>query len=546
MLARTRRLPLALSVILVSSVAVACSSAPAHRPGPAATGSPAATTTAVTPPPAPVGSASWVTAENARPGTPNWRIPASLGAAPGLDAYADRVSVLPGEPVGLAVDGRGRVAVRALRIGWYGGAGARTVWTGGLTAHRQPAPHALTGPIPDAGGLTGSRAVVAGWPASLTVDTRGWPEGEYLFRLDAGGASRYVPLTIRSASAAGRELLVAGVMTWQAYNTWGGRSLYGDTNRRLANRSYAVSFDRPYHDGAGAGRFLGFDAPVVQLAERAGVPLAYTTDLDLATDPSSVAGAAAVVFGGHAEYWTPAMRAAVVRAGALGANLAFLGANTAYWRVRLAGRSGAGDPRPADRRDGRPRLVVGTKDPGLDPLARTDPEGTTTKFHDAPAPVREETLTGLRYDCFPVEGALSVADPSWWGWAGTGVRGGQRLGGVVGPEIDRAYPVPGRPAPEQIVAYSPVGCDGHATAQTSVYWVARSGAGVFAAGTMRWACAGTRACSAIRDPRVADVIGRVTMNVLREFARPKAGLRRPATDTVGRYHLAPVNTTGRV
>ena len=79
-----------------------------------------------------------------------------------------------------------------------------------------------------------------------------------------------------------------------------------------------------------------------------------------------------------------------------------------------------------------------------------------------------------------------------------------------------------------------------------MYWVERSGGGVFAAGTMRWACAGTQARSAVRDPRVAAVIGRVTMNVLREFAEPRAGLRRPATDAVDRYHLARVNTTGRV
>ncbi len=32
------------------------------------------------------------------------------------------------------------------------------------------------------------------WGVSLTVPTDGWPEGSYLFRLDAhSGAQRYVP-----------------------------------------------------------------------------------------------------------------------------------------------------------------------------------------------------------------------------------------------------------------------------------------------------------------------------------------------------------------
>jgi hypothetical protein len=47
----------------------------------------------------------------------------------------------------------------------------------------------------------------------------------------------------------------------------------------------------------------------------------------------------------------------VVAAVGRGANLAVFGANTAYWRARLAGRTLglAGQP---DRRDGRPRFVV--------------------------------------------------------------------------------------------------------------------------------------------------------------------------------------------
>jgi hypothetical protein len=490
----------------------------------------------------PVGSAAWVTAENAKPGLADWLIHGSAGKAAGLEAYADRVSVLPGERVGLAVNGRGAVRVRALRMGWYGGTQARVVWSGQFTAAPQPPAHQLVAPIADAGGIRGTRAAVAGWRTSLLVDTTGWPEGEYLFRLDGATASRYVPLTVRSASAAGRILVVAATMTWQAYNLWGGRDLYGDEDKDLANRSYAVSYDRPYGSFAGAGHFLNHDVGLVEQAEQAAVPLAYATDVDLARAPGLLAGASAVAFGGHAEYWTGPEHDAVLGAVARGTNLAVFGANTSYWRVRLAGAGGAGDARPTDRQDGVPRLVVGAKDAGLDPLAGKDPAGAMTKFRNEPAPRPEEALTGLRYDCHPAEAAWTVTDPAWWGYAGTRVRAGQQLAHVVGPESDRAYPVADRPHPMQVVAYTRFSCRDSPTAHTGVYWVAPSGAGAFTAATMRWTCA-PDACSGI-SPADGAVVARVTRNILQAFAQPRAGRAHPATDTVAKYWLPAANTTG--
>jgi N,N-dimethylformamidase beta subunit-like, C-terminal len=65
--------------------------------------------------------------------------------------------------------------------------------------------------------------VVAPWRPSLALPTAGWPPGSYLLRLDASsGAQQYVPLVIRSPSAAGRVVLVQPTTTYQAYNLWGG------------------------------------------------------------------------------------------------------------------------------------------------------------------------------------------------------------------------------------------------------------------------------------------------------------------------------------
>ena len=69
------------------------------------------------------------------------------------------------------------------------------------------------------------------WRPSLTIDTANWPPGSYLLRLDASrGAERYVPITVRSASTAGAVAILNDNTTWQAYNAWGGYSLYQGPN----------------------------------------------------------------------------------------------------------------------------------------------------------------------------------------------------------------------------------------------------------------------------------------------------------------------------
>ena len=73
----------------------------------------------------------------------------------------------------------------------------------------------------------------------------------------------------------------------------------------------------------------------INLAERIGLPLAYLTSLDIATDPHALHGASALISPGHDEYWTPAERAHVTAARDAGVNLAFLGANAMFRRIRL-------------------------------------------------------------------------------------------------------------------------------------------------------------------------------------------------------------------
>jgi hypothetical protein len=265
-------------------------------------------------------------AENDRPGDPDWWI-SKLGAPDEIQGYAGQASVRPGEPIDLYVSTTAReFRAVAYRIGWYRGDLARRVWhSPSARGRRQPGLRMAAE----------TRTVRTGWDATMSVPTDGWPEGAYLIRLDAdSGAQRYVPVTVRSASTAGKVVLKQAVPTWQAYNTWGDYDLYLGPGG-YADRSYVVSLDRPANFD-GAYLFMVYERKLINLAERLGLPLAYLTSMDIASDPQSLTGAAALISPGHDEYWDPAERATVTAARDRGMNIAFLGANAMFRRTRLA------------------------------------------------------------------------------------------------------------------------------------------------------------------------------------------------------------------
>ena len=448
-------------------------------------------------------------AENKRPGTSAWRI-TDLGAADAIDGYADQQSVLPGQSFRLYVSTTARsFGVDAFRFGWYSGHQARLVWASArVRGQRQTAVRIAAG----------THMVTVPWRPSLTISTANWPPGSYLLRLDASsGAERYVPITVRSASTAGAVVILNDNTTWQAYNAWGGYSLYQGPDGLPADRGYAVSFDRPY-DGDGAVRFLAFDQATIALAERTGIPLAYETDVDLDQHPGLLAGARAVITLGHDEYYSGAMRSALLTARTAGTNLAFLGANAIYRHIRFA----AGD-----------RVIICYKAAAIDPLYGKDDAQTTQQWRDPPDPRPESVITGVFYECNPVSAPWVVYDPSSWIFAGTGAYRGERFGGMVGPEYDRLNPAVPFPRPLQVIAHSPLTCDGFSTYSDSVYYTVASGAGVFASGTMRWVCAMRGPSCGHGLTRAAErFVDRATQNLLRAFAAGPAGRAHPARDNL--------------
>ncbi len=453
-----------------------------------------------------------VRAENAKPGADCGL--SRLGYNHAVEGWLDHTSVRPGDNVRLfASTTASTLTVSVFRLGWYGGRTCRLITTVGPLPGRVQAP-AFRDP------RTGT--VSTAWEPTTTFATSGWPPGAYLLRIDnSDGFQTYVPLTLRSTSMAGRVVLLNAVTTWQAYNAWGGYSLYHGL-KGFADRARIVSFDRPYDYGDGAADFTGNEAPVIILAEKLTLPVGYATDIDLHADPHLLDGARAVVSMGHDEYYSPAMRDALTRARDRGVNLAFLGANAVYRRIRLGPTAFGPD-----------RLETGYKVASEDPLNGVDNAAVTANWPSPPAANPESSLTGGMYQCNPVHADLVVRDPGHWLFAGTGVNVGSRIPGMIGSEYDRvdlAYPTPAR---IEVVAHSPVVCHGRPDYSDVSYYTADSGAGVFDAGTSAWVCAVADVCgSGARGPVMQNFVTTVTTTLLTTFARGPAGGLYPGARSI--------------
>ena len=438
-----------------------------------------------------------------------------------VEGFTGRASATPGQPVALYVHSlEGPVVVKAFRIGWYSGAGARLVWTSpSVTQVDQPKPQF------EATTRTWS---ASNWTPSLTLPTGDWPPGDYLLKLQTtSGTTNLVPFTVRATTTRDAVVIVNENTTWHAYNRWGGTSLYrGPTG--FADRAYAVSLDRPIDYGMGSGDYFGNEAPLGRLAEKLGLPVAYVTDTDLHADPHLLDGSRAVISLGHDEYYSQAMWDALVAArDKQGTNLAFLGANAMYRHIRLG-------PTPI----GPDRLETDYKEAGIDPVVKTNPAEATSQWRQPPVPRPESVVTGVYYQCNPVKADMVVAQADSWPLAGSGLKPGDTLTNLVGSEYDQVTPSVPTPRPIEVLFHSPVTCSGHRQFSDAAYYTTSSGAGVFASGTSSWVCGLVYECTFhAQDQHLVDVVTAITTTLLTAFAAGPAGRSHPARDNIDRLNI---------
>ncbi len=452
--------------------------------------------------------AQWVVHENAKPGTTSWNV-TNPGNDGDIEGYADTVSTTRGSKVQLFVSTNNpSFHVEVYRLGYYGGTGGRLVWQSpSAPGVKQAAPTIAPG----------TNMVEAGWQPSLVVPVDdSFPPGVYMCKLvGSAGVQRYVPLTVRDDASSAAYMVQSSVTTWQAYNDWGGYSLYKGPDGSFAARARIVSFDRPHNLGAGQSDFLGLEFPLVMLMEQLGLDVTYTTDIDTHAHPERLLRHKAFFSLGHDEYWSVEMRNGVEAARDAGVNLVFFGSNAAFRQIRL-------DPSPV----GPNRQQTCYKDASEDPIRQTQPALTSINWRDAPVARPESALIGQQYESNPVRADMVIVDPSAWVFANTGITTGQKLPGVIGSEYDHYHPSQVGPPNVQILAHSPLVCRGTNSYADMTYYSAPSGAGVLAIGTIDWIPQLTP--PAPGGPHNDQAVA-ITKNVLAVFGQGRAGTAHPST-----------------
>jgi hypothetical protein len=422
--------------------------------------------------------------ENQLPGTTAWQLsnPASedgkTATYPAIEGYAWTTSAQAGDEVQFSVSTPSpSFSADVYRMGWYQGKGGRlmqSIVTVQGHAYPLPSPDASTG------------LIEANWPVAFTLKTNPqWVSGMYMVKLTAAnGEQSYIPFVLRSTKPSDFAFIHA-VNTDEAYNVWGGASLYRDlTNMLNAKRAFKVSFDRPFEQDRGAGLFFWFEYPMVRWLEQRGYDISYLSDPDLQNIPYSLQNYHALLIVGHSEYWSKQMRDALEMTINKGVNLAVFGANSIYWQIRY-------EPRISGSQSFPMRTIVCYKSTAIDPLYGKENSLVTAQFRQDPLNRPEQTLLGAMQasNWEPNQGGFPwvVADASSWVFAGTGLRNGDSLQGLVGYEYDKVYPNYPVPQGLQILAASPVvdQLKKHDTANATLYTTS-SGARVFDVGTFEW------------------------------------------------------------
>jgi hypothetical protein len=282
--------------------------------------------------PPPTGNA--IACENSQSGTPEstWNIQGS--GDPSIQGFATDISVNVGSTVEFKVDTTATAyRLDIYRIGYYGGNGAR-LWA--TVRPPQPDQSQPACARDSSTGLVdcGNWAVSASWSVPP-----GAVSGVYiahLVREDGTPGESHIPFVVRNDASHSALLFQTSDTTWQAYNQYGGNSLYVGEPGTNPGRAYKVSYNRPFTtrgDGS-QDAFFNAEYPMVRWLERNGYDVSYTSGVDSDRRGDLIRNHKTFLSVGHDEYWSGQQRSNVEAARDAGTNLAFLSGNEVFWKTR--------------------------------------------------------------------------------------------------------------------------------------------------------------------------------------------------------------------
>src|SRR4051794_790418 len=273
-----------------------------------------------------------VACENSKPGTPKSTWDVSGAGSSTIQGFATNISVNRGQTVQFKIKTPATAyRLDVYRMGYYGGSGARLVATVAPSAalpQTQPAcaNHAATGLID-----CSNWKVSASWAVPSTAVS-----GIYfakLVRTDGTAGSSHVFFVVRNDASTSPLLFQTSDTTWEAYNAYGGNSLYTGSP---AGRAYKVSYDRPFSTRGPTAEDWVFNAeyPMVRWLEANGYDVSYMAGVDTARSGALIKNHKVFMSVGHDEYWSGDQRANVEAARNAGVNLAFFSGNESFWKTR--------------------------------------------------------------------------------------------------------------------------------------------------------------------------------------------------------------------
>ncbi|MFN4261580.1 MAG: N,N-dimethylformamidase beta subunit family domain-containing protein [Gemmataceae bacterium] len=423
-----------------------------------------------------------IRAENERPGTLDWQLtytradPATKYRSRLIEGYVSRASVQAGDRLEffISTDPASEFFIDLYRLGYYQGKGGRHIQRlGPFPGQTQPTP-----PIGD------ERLRECRWQPSCTLEIPpDWVSGVYVGKLSATQHryQSYVIFIVRDNRQAD-FVFQCSDNTWQAYNKWPDNfSLYTNDRKdgKILVSGVKVSFDRPYGKyvqifdnplSQGSGEFLLWEFPLAYWMERHGYDVTYVSNSDVHNDLRTLTRAKAMLSVGHDEYWSRQQYDHVLAAVQAGVNVAFLSGNTCCF-VAPFFPSTNGTPQRVITRAGR----YG----GIRPQEHA-------YMVDLPVEApNEATLIGAQtVSPFNGSGDWIVTKPDHWMFAGTGMKKGDRIPGLVGWEFHgEPADIPGL----EVVAEGPTWTGGDKESHyTATIYPGPKGNFVFNAATIFW------------------------------------------------------------
>ena len=274
--------------------------------------------------------------ENQLPGNDRteWDLAGASDAT--IQGFATTISVNKGDPVSfkIATDAPS-YHIDIYRLGFYAGLGARRVDV-------LPAQTGVIQPEclkDDATGLIdcGNWSESASWVVPTSAVS-----GIYVAKLvrdDTAGASHIV-FVVRDDARQSDLVFQTSDTTWQAYNTYGGNSLYVGGPGISPGRAYKVSYNRPFvtRETNPTEWLFNAEYPMLRWLEANGYDMSYMAGSD--TDrmgASGVTGHRVFLSTGADQYWTAEQRQSVEAARSVGVHLAFFSGAAMLWKARWEG-----------------------------------------------------------------------------------------------------------------------------------------------------------------------------------------------------------------